>query len=127
MGENSMDESVVVEGTTEEVSGVIEVPAKKDDHEATIAFDFGAGLDEMVVKFGGPVVFTNARANMKIGLQSAMRRYLTAGKDCEELIEMWKPGMQMERVVDPLAVAKKAYGNMSDDEKAAFIANLTEG
>ena len=109
----------------EEVSGVIEVPAKKDDLEATITYDFGKDLEDMVEKFGSEVTFTNARANMKIGLQSAMRRYLVAGKDCSELTTAWKPGVQMERTVDPLSVAKKAYANMSEEEKAAFIANLT--
>lgn len=113
------------ETAASEASGVIEVPAKKDDLEATITYDFGKDLDDMVEKFGGEVVFTNARANMKIGLQSAMRRYLVAGKDCSELVTAWKPGVQMERTVDPLSVAKKAYANMSDEEKAAFIANLT--
>ena len=118
MSENAVEENV-------EVSGVVEVEAKKDDRSATITYDFGKDLDEMVEKFGAEVTFTNARANMKIGLQSAMRRYLVAGKDCAELVEAWKPGVQMERVVDPLAVAQKAYGNMTDEEKQAFIAKLT--
>jgi len=107
------------------VSGVIEVEAKKDDFSASINYDFGKDLDDMVSKFGVEVTFTNARANMKIGLQSAMRRFLVAGKDCAELVTGYKPGVQMERVVDPLAVAQKAYGAMSDEEKAAFIAKLT--
>lgn len=123
MAENEVEETD--EAVVSPVSGVIEVPAKKDDLEATIGFDFGVDLDEMVEKFGAAVVFSNSRSNMKIGLQSAMRRYLVAGKDCQELVTGYKPGVQMERVVDPLAVAQKAYGNMSDEEKQAFIAKLT--
>ncbi len=114
-----------VEAEAPPVSGVIEVEAKKDDFSATVNYDFGKNLDEMVEKFGSEVTFTNARANMKIGLQSAMRRYLVAGKDCGELVTAWAPGVQMERVVDPLAVAQKAYGSMSEEEKQAFIAKLT--
>jgi hypothetical protein len=104
--------------------GTIEVTAKKNDAEATINYDFGENLDEMKEKFGDNVTFTNARAQMKIVLQAAMRRRLEAGQPVDDLADNWKPGVQMERIVDPIAAAKAKYATMSDDERAAFLEEL---
>lgn len=112
------EENTVVEG------GVIEVTAKKGEREATIQYDFGTDLTEMVEKFGADVVHSNARANMKISLQGIMRRKLEAGETCDGLAETWKPGVQLERTVDPLATAKKALAGMTEEERQAFIAKL---
>jgi hypothetical protein len=83
--------------------GIIEVTAKKNEAEATINYDFGENLEEMTELFGDSVTFTNARSNMKIVLQAAMRRRLEAG---------------------PIAAAKAKYATMSDEEKAAFLEDL---
>lgn len=112
-------------------SGVIEVSAKKEGfEEVTVTYDFGKNLDEMVEKFGADITFTNARANMKITLQSLIRRYIAAGKTEEEIqsvVNDWKPGMQMERTVDPLSAARKAMANMDEESKQAFIEKLLAG
>lgn len=112
-------------------SGVIEVSAKKEGfEEVTIQFDFGKNLQELTEKFGEEVVFTNARANMKITLQGVIRRYIAAGKTAAEIAEVcanWKPGMQMERTVDPISAARKAMANMDEDAKKAFIEKLLNG
>jgi hypothetical protein len=109
--------------TVEAIGGVIEVTAKKGEREATISYDFGTDLAEMTDKFGADIVFTNARSNMKISLQGLMRRRLEAGESCEALTS-WKPGQIAERVVDPVATAKKALAGMSDEEREAFIARI---
>lgn len=127
------EENTQEENTQEAVqeSGVIEVSAKKEGYdEVTITFDFGKSLKELVAKFGEEVVFTNARANMKITLQGVIRRLIAAGKNQDEIATTlvdWKPGVQMERTVDPLAVARKAMANMDDDQKQQFIQNLLAG
>jgi hypothetical protein len=103
----------------------IEVSAKtKDSEPQTIGYDFGDDLSEMTDKFGADTVFSNARAQMKIGLQAAMRRYIADGKDVTTLVGLWAPGVQLERKVDPIAAVKSAFANMSDEEKAAFLADL---
>ena len=116
------------EETVVQESGVIEVKATKTGFDPVVTtFDFGANLDEMVEKFGGEVVFTQARAAMKIALQGIMRRYLENGKSVEEIAAIaadWKPGVQMERTVDPIAAARKAMATMDDAEKQAFIEKL---
>ena len=106
------------------MSGIVEVTAKKNEAEATINYDFGENLEEMVEKFGDAVTFTNSRSNMKIVLQAAMRRRLEAGQPTDDLAANWKPGVQMERIVDPIAAAKAKYATMTDDEKAAFLEDL---
>ena len=106
------------------MSGVIEVSAKKNDTEASINYDFGENLEEMVEKFTDSVVFTNARANMKIVLQAAMRRRIEAGQPVDDLATTWKPGVQMERIVDPIAAAKAKYATMDEDQRAAFLEEL---
>lgn len=112
-------------------SGVVEVSAKKEGfEEVTITYDFGKDLDEMVEKFGSEVTFTNARANMKITLQAAIRRFMQSGKTQDEIRELcstWKPGVQFERTVDPVSVARKAMASMSEEEKQAFIDRLLAG
>ena len=106
--------------------GIIEVSAKKNEAEATINYDFGENLEEMVEKFTDSVVFTNARAQMKITLQAAMRRRLEANQPTDDLADSWKPGVQMERIVDPIAAAKAKYATMTDEERTAFLAELRE-
>jgi len=106
--------------------GIIEVSAKKNEAEATINYDFGENLEEMSEKFGESVVFTNSRAQMKIVLQAAMRRRLEAGQPVDDLADNWKPGVQMERIVDPIAAAKAKYATMTDEERTAFLAELRE-
>lgn len=103
----------------------IEVSAKtKDTEPVTIGYDFGDDLAEMTEKFGAETVFSNARANMKVGLQAAMRRYITEGKDVNSLVGMWAPGVQLERKVDPIASTKALFASWTDEEKAAFLAEL---
>lgn len=121
MNENTVNEAT--EGTNPE-SGVIEVAAKKGERSAAITYDFGKDLDEMVDKFGTEVVFTNARANMKISLQGIMRRRVEAGESCDDLTVTWKPGVQLERTVNPLEAARKALANMTEEERQEYINSL---
>jgi hypothetical protein len=106
--------------------GIIEVTAKKDGNEATIQYDFGADLAEMVEKFGENVTFTQARAQMKIVLQAAMRRRLKADQPCEDLVENWKPGVQMERTFDLVAAFKAVYAKADEEERAKMLQQLRD-
>jgi hypothetical protein len=113
--------------------GILEVKAKKNDAEGNLAgeavvqYDFGEDLKEMVELFGENVTFTNSRSQMKIGLQAYMRRCIEAGKGQEEiavLVEQYKPGVQMDRVVDPVAAAKSHFASLDEDGKRAFLEQL---
>ena len=104
----------------------IEVKAKAGEEgtEHVILYDFGADLEDMVDKFGSDVVFSNARANMKIGLQAAMRRKIKQGEDVDVLTDAYKPGVAMERSFDALGATKRKFKDMTPEERAAYIAEL---
>ena len=125
----------MAEATEEKAVGTIEISAKKeivkDDPSsvktATIIYDFGKDLNEMVEKFTDDVVFTNARASFKITAQSAMRRYLSSGLGQEEVagkMAAWKPGVAIERTVDPVAALLGKWGSMSKEEQADVLKKL---
>ena len=111
--------------------GDVEIKAKKkvgdEDKEATIYVDFGENLTDAVTKFGEAVVFSNFKASAKITAQAAMRRYLEAKKSAEEIVKLmavWKPGVAIERVSDPVAAFKAKFASMTPEEQIAALADL---
>ena len=107
---------------------IIEVTAKlseaKGGAEGKVNYDFGSDLPEMTEKFGENVTFSNARSQMKIGLQAAIRRRLEAGQPIDDLEDNWKPGVAIKGIVDNIAAAKAAYAKMSKEDRAKFLNNL---
>lgn len=105
--------------------GSIQIVARKDGKEASVYYDFGDGIDEMVELFGDDVVFSNARQKMKIGLQAAMRSYLKQGQDIGTLMEKFKPGVALEKLPTDMNKATESYfAGLSEDEQDAMIARL---
>lgn len=112
------------------------VKARKNDEngdvlgEAEVKYDFGDNLDEMKTLFGEAVTHSNAKAQMKIGLQAFMRRCIEAGKQQAEiaaLVESYKPGVSADKIQDPVAVATAYFANLgSDEERAAFLEKLRD-
>ena len=103
----------------------IEVTASKGEKEVTIMYDFGENLADASAQFGEEVVFTNFRQAAKIALQARMRNRMEKGGDVNALTTLWKPGIQMERAtVDPMTAAKNAFGKMSAEERAEFLATF---
>lgn len=105
--------------------GLTEIKASKEingeKREAAIAYDFGETLEDAVAKFGADVVFTNFKRTATITAQAAMRRELEGGKGEEEIVAKmagWKPGVAMERVVDPVGTitARIQSGALSQEE-----------
>jgi hypothetical protein len=94
--------------------------------EGSVNYDFGDSLAEMIEKFGDETVYSNALANMKVALQGRMRPMLKEGKDVKMLETMWKPGIQLGRIIDPISAAKQAFATMDDDARAAFLQQLQE-
>ena len=114
----------------------IAVKAKKNDEngdpigEAEVMYDFGDNLEEMKALFGDSVVHSNAKAQMKVGLQAFIRRCIEAGKQQAEiaaLVESYKPGVSADKIQDPVAVATAYFANLgSDEERAAFLEKLRD-
>ena len=77
---------------------MIEVKAKapKIEKEAVILVDLGDNVEDAIARFGGDVVFSNYQANVKITVQSAIRRYIEAGRSEERRVgkecrSRWSP------------------------------------
>lgn len=107
----------------------VEVTAKapKIEKEATIVVDCGENLQDAISRFGEEVVFSNYLANVKISCQSGIRRYLEAGLSQEAIQEKfdgYKPGVTLERVVDPVATLASRFAKMTPEEQAAAFDEL---
>lgn len=108
-----------------------EITAKKKigdvDKAATTTYDFGENVQDMINKFGAEVVLSNARANMVITAQSAMRRYLEGGKSQEEIagiMKSWKPGVALARQVDLVAPLVSQWGSFTPEKQAEILRTL---
>ena len=94
---------------------------------ATITYDFGGDLDTAVEMFGKEIVYTNFVRSAVITAQAAMRRWLVDGKSQDEIAEKmgnWKPGVAIERVVDPIAATLAKFGKMDPAAQAALLSQL---
>ena len=106
---------------------MVEITAKKNDRAVTISYDFGENLQEMAEKFGENVVYTNARKSFIITAQAAIRRMIEAGRSDEEIqqkMSLWKPGVALERTVDPVAALMRSWSTMDEKQKAEILAKL---
>jgi hypothetical protein len=97
------------------------------ERNAAIDYDFGDSLQDAVTRFGEKAVYDDFIASAKITLQAGMRRLLEAGKSEAEIasaLATWKPGVKMERMVDPVVALMTKFGGMSEDEQLALIEKL---
>lgn len=70
--------------------------APKVERTCTIEFDFGADLKEMASLFGENVVYSSAKGQIVVGVQSAVRRLLEGGiseKEIRKRMLDYKPGV----------------------------------
>ena len=92
-------------------------------------FDFGGSCAAAIEMFGEDVVYSNFTRASVITAQAAMRRMLEAGKGQEEIqaaMNSWKPGVAIERTVDPVASVLGKFGSMSPEEQKALIKQLQQ-
>ena len=78
--------------------------------------------------FGEDVVFSNFRRASVVTAQSIVRRLIKAGKSDAEIqtaMSAWRPGVAVERVVDPVAALKARFSTMTEEERAKVLAELT--
>lgn len=106
-------------------AGFIKVEAKKNGKVASIYYNFGKDLKDTVTLFGKEVTFSQARAQMKIKLQAAMRSYLIADKDPANLVTVYKPGVALERTPQDMGKATENYFEaLTEAEQDAMIKRL---
>jgi hypothetical protein len=116
---------------TDEVKKVNEITATKKigdvEKTSTIQCDFGGSLKTAVEKFGEEVVYSNFVRSAVITAQAAMRRFLEDGKAQEEILAKmagWRPGVPLERVVDPVASFMARFTAASPEEQEKLLADL---
>jgi hypothetical protein len=98
-----------------------------EEKSAAVAYDFGATLEEATEKFGADVVFTNFKRTAVITAQAAIRRALEGGKSEEEIASLmasWRPGVALERTVDPVASLVGRWDSYSPEEQDAILKKL---
>lgn len=107
----------------------IKATDSKSGRSLTVEYDqIGADLKEAVEIHGSKIVYDLFKAKAIITIQDVMRRLLKTDKSDEEITKMateFKLGTAAPRVaLPPKAKAEAAIAAMSDEEKAAFIAEL---
>lgn len=114
-----------------ENKAMVEITANKsvdgDERSATIATDLGDSLQDAVAKFGEEVIFSNYKRAVTITAQAAMRRMLEQNLDQDTItnkMASWKPGVALDRSVDPVAALKAKMATMSKAEKKALLEEL---
>jgi len=98
-----------------------------EEYSATIVTDLGDDLRDAVEKFGEEVIYTNYKRAVTITAQAAIRRMLEQKLDDKTIADKmagWKPGVALDRSVDPIAVLKAKLSGMSASEKKALLADL---
>ena len=107
----------------------VSAKAPKVEKEATVIVDLGENAEDAIARFGGDVVFSNYLASVKINVQAAIRRYLEAGLDADAIqakFENYKPGVTMDRVIDPIAALAAKLQKMTPEEREDAFAKLRE-
>lgn len=124
------DEITAVE-TAEVMEGqTITTKASKDaDSRAiTLPDPFLGELEELEERYGKEVVAEAARAQLRVKFQAAVRSLLKANKSDEEISSVmasWKPGDKLGLGGDPQAMILKNFGNMTPEQRAQLIAQLS--
>jgi hypothetical protein len=100
----------------------------KLEKESVVDVDFhDASTTSMIDWAGEEQVKSAAVDSWTITLQSAMRRWMEAGKDQAEIQKLaneWKPGVVVRGVVDPIQSTLGKFAKMSNDEQEAFMEAL---
>ena len=119
----------------------IELPTKMEgsDRIVTVEYDFGDNLEEMRsiltgkgVKDVDAVIFSNARANMKVSCRAVVKTAMKKTDDkvltdeqIQAKVNEWTPGVSVER--EPVSREKKLnafekeFDKMSAEEKQGYL------
>ena len=106
----------------------MQVKATKNNVSVETDYNFGENLEEMRELFGDEVVFSNARQQIRIGIQGMMRRRIEKGEDEEtikEAVANYVPGQAGERQ-DPVEKFKTKWQNLSEDEREKLLEELKQ-
>lgn len=107
------------------------IKAKDSNGEdVAVSYDFGNTLEATTAKYGEGVVHYNACLRLATGMRNKLYSLLNAEPPIateEAVAQMasWVPSVSTGRAKkSPVQAALEALGKMSDEEKAAFMADL---
>jgi hypothetical protein len=101
-------------------------PGTPEEKKAEVEIEWGETTEESAKAYGDGVVNSNSFANIRVIVQSGIRRALAAGKTPEEiksLFKNWKPGTVSIKG-DPMASAMQKFNTMTKDEQKKYIEEL---
>jgi len=96
---------------------------------ATVPVMVPETIKECLEVYGEEACQSNLVAQVKIAIQSSIRRGLVAGKDVETMtkeLSTWKLGVSQRKAADPMSKVLKATENMDAAQLAAMIKSLKE-
>lgn len=103
-------------------------PTKPEGWSISLPDPFLSSLEELSEKYTSEAVAEAARAQLRVKFQAAVRSLAEAGKPDEEIISTmasWKPGDKLGLGGDPQQVILKNFGNMTPEQRAALIEQLS--
>lgn len=100
--------------------------------EVAVNYDFGNTAEEMIEKFGADTVFANAKAQMTINLQAAMRRWATpkegeptlSDEEIQAKAAEWQPGNKQVVRKTKAEKVTELLSAMTAEEKMALFAKI---
>ena len=114
----------------------VEVQAKVTGGDLiTVKYDFGDNLAGLIAKCsangqdGETVVFSNARANIKIAIQDIIRAGIKAEKsvkDIQKEVDAYVPGVK-KRGKSKSEKLSDEFASLSPEDKKALLAQLAGG
>lgn len=91
-------------------------------------YDFGENITELMKMAGEEAVFTNAVANMRIGLQTRIRSLHKTGLTpdaIQDQVNSWIPGVAAPKVVvDPIQNTISQFANWPKAKQQEFLKKL---
>ena len=127
--ENEAVEAVEGQTITTRAPKAVEKEKKPEGWSISLPDPFLGSLEELGEKYGAEVVAEAARAQLRIKFQAAVRSLAEAGRSDEEItstMASWKPGDKLGLGGDPQALILKNFGNMTPEQRAALIEQLSK-
>lgn len=130
-----IEETAVVEveaegqSITTRAPKAVESGKKPEGWKISLPDPFLGELEPLAEKYGAEVVAECARAQLRVKFQAAVRALAEGGKSDEEItstMATWKPGDKLGLGGDPQAVILKNFGNMTPEQRAELIAQLSQ-
>jgi len=104
------------------------VGKESDAPTATINWEGPETVEEAIERFGGEAILSNAISNFTVTMQGRIRSLIKQGKTQDEIqtaLGSMAMGVSMPRSsADPIAAVKAKIGTMTEEQKAALLAEL---